>query len=424
MKKLGFIEVILYSIMIVIIFLFIAFNYSSKTILGGLLLVYNFYVMYKNRKNKKILFLFLAIFYFNYSFCITKYIGPESDLLSTVYGQIRNEKTYIVGIIQQIIFLFIIDLFISKYSDKIKENKYENTTIEFKYRKVLIYIMNSFLIFTLLYHIANKITVNSSWFEYSIYIFILSLYFSKQDKKLKIFTELILVAFSIYSLKNGDRIAVLQFLITDFLINYINKLSIKQIILIMMGGIFAFTFLGLYGDILDFGRDFEKLNVEYTIAKIKERRFALDTSVSAYFSGLSIIDLKDIFENTDRIMNGIEYFTRYTLLGTISAYKDPSVIVRDYQVNYGGAFLTTYFYYWFGKIGVILISCYVGYLLKKTMTSKTLYGYLLNIFIIATVPRWYMYIPTLLFRGILIFNIIYFIVYMIFIKKRKADFMI
>lgn len=409
-------KIVLSGIVLIFIIGLIILDFNFKTILGVFLLMYNLGLMYKFRKNKKMFFLFLALFYFNYSYCITKYIGTESNLLSAVYEQLQNESSYIICIVQQIIFLVILDILISKKNNSL--NVYENKITNFKYRKVLIYLLDVFLIFTLLYHIINKITVNTAWFEYSIYIFIFALYFTKQDKHLKIFTELILVAFSIYSLKNGDRIAVLQFLIVDFLINYINKFSIKKILLTMISGILIFTFLGLYGDILDFSKDFEKLNVEYTINKIKERRFALDTSVSAYFSGLSIIDLRNIFEPKERIMNGIEYFTRYTFLGTKTEYKDPSVIVRDYQINYGGAFLTTYFYYWFGMIGVVLISCYVGYLLNKTIKSKTLYGYLLNIFIIATVPRWYMYVPTLLFRGVLFFSIIYFVIFAIFLRKK------
>ena len=285
-------KIVLSGIVLIFIIGLIILNFNFKTILGVFLLMYNLGLMYKFRKNKKMFFLFLVLFYFNYSFCITKYIGTESNLLSAVYGQLQNESSYIICIAQQIIFLVILDILISKKNNSL--NVYENEITNFKYRKVLIYLLDSFLVFTLLYHIINKITVNTAWFEYSIYIFIFALYFTKQDKHLKIFTELILVAFSIYSLKNGDRIAVLQFLIVDFLINYINKFSMKKILLAMISGILIFTFLGLYGDILDFSKDFEKLNVEYTINKIKERRFALDTSVSAYFSGLSIVDLRNI----------------------------------------------------------------------------------------------------------------------------------
>ena len=143
-----------------------------------------------------------------------------------------------ISIIMQIIFLSIINLIVGEIGDT---NKQENIATDFKYRKVFVFALQLTLVIILIYHLINAITYNTTLFEYSILLFILAFYYSKGDKKNKIITEIILVIFSLYSLLVGERIAVLQFLIVDFIINYLEKFKIKYIILCMVLGIFIFT---------------------------------------------------------------------------------------------------------------------------------------------------------------------------------------
>lgn len=79
-----------------IILIGILFNLEKKTLLAILLLVYNAILLYQNRREKRIFFLFLVIFYFNFSFCITKYLGNPSSLLQGLYLQVTSEYIYIL----------------------------------------------------------------------------------------------------------------------------------------------------------------------------------------------------------------------------------------------------------------------------------------------------------------------------------------
>ena len=396
-------------------------NSYSRTILGITLILFNLYMVYKFRKNKLMFFSMLTIFYFNYSFVITRYIGKPSNLLDNLYNQLYHSNTLNISIIIQIFFLTIINLVVGD-CNIVQERKNIKFNSE-KNRKILILMLQIMLLLILVYHLINKISYNTTLLEYSIILFIFIFYYTKNDKKNKIITEILLLIFSIYSIKNGDRIAVLQFMLSDFVINYLNKFKIRNIIICMILGIFMFTFAGLYGDFLDYGYDFENLTISYVIEQIKERRLALDTSVSAYFSGISMIDVAENYTNSFRINNAIEYFTKYTILGNRANYKEIDLVIRDYQVNYGGGLPTCYFYFWAGWIGVIAISLYVGFLFKIINKRKNSeYTELLSLFIVSTIPRWYLYIPTLLFRGILIFSIFYVVIYLFFLKNNmKVD---
>lgn len=410
------------GITVMVFILAFGFKIYNFNFLGIYLMIINIYMILKY-KDKKIFLLMIMMLYFNYSFVVCKYIGEESNLLKSLYAQLSSKNTMLAGILFQILFLVIINIILGN-----KKNNVEifcDGNIFFRYRKWVIFELQILLIIILFYHLIKKITVNTTLFEYSIILFIFLLYLCKDDKKNRIFSEIVLLLFAIYSLKNGDRIAVLQFMIVDFSINYIEKIRKSTIILFIIGGIFIFTFLGLYGDILDAGKDMKVLNFEYTIQNIKDRRLALDTSVSAYFSGLSMIDVSNKYTIKERIKDGIIYFTNYTLNGARSGYIQVGDKIRDYQINYGGGFLTCYFYFWFGWIGVMLISVYIGIILKKIFYSQKhkMYVYIFTIYFVSTAPRWYMYAPSLLFRGFIFFNIIYLLIKILLnggLKRRNA----
>lgn len=400
---------------------FVVFKLYNKNVLGFLLLGTNTYMLIKYRKHKLLFFTMLTIWYFNYSFVITKYIGQKAMLLENLYNQLVNGNTLYISIIMQIVFLCIINLIVGEV--KYIEPKEEENTNNSKSTKIFVLIIHIALIAILIYHLVNKITYNTTLFEYSILLFILVLYYSKGNKKNRIISEVILGIFSIYSLLIGERIAVLQFLIVDFIINYLDKFKIKHIISCLVLGIVTFTVAGLYGDFLDYGYDFKDLTPKYIIEQFAERRLALDTSVSAYFSGLSMVDVSNKYTDEFRLNNGLEYFTKYTLLGGKANYDTLDVEIREHQVNYGGGLTTCYFFFWFGWIGVVLISIYVGILLRITKNvendKSNTYTKMLSIFIIGTLPRWYLYVPTMLFRGILIFSIAYVIMHFIVIKTIR-----
>lgn len=421
-KNKEILEKILILFIIIICLMMAMFKVYSREFFGILLLGINGYMLWKYRKNRLLFFSMLIIMYFNYSFVITRYIGTTSSLLDSLYRQLYNEKTLYISIIMQIIFLCVINLIVGRV-ENVEIDKIENTLEKFRYRKIMIFIMQFVLILILIYHLLMGINYNTTIFEYSIYFFIFIFYYCKNDNKNKIITEIILIFFAIYSIKCGDRIAVLQFLLVDFIINYLNKFKIKNIIGFLLAGIILFTVAGLYGDFLDYRYDFKDLTMSLVINKFKERRLALDTSVSAYFSGISMIDVSNKYSNEERIKNGIDYFLKYTVIGSKANYITVDILIRQYQVNYGGGLPTCYFYFWYGWSGVFAISIYVGILFKKikesTINVSSEYNELLSIFIISTIPRWYLYVPTLLFRGIIIFTMFYMIVKIIFIKKVK-----
>ena len=415
LKKIDFkiLDKIINISVLIICVLAIVFKIANNTCLGIILLFINTYMLIKYRNNKLLFLALLMVLYFNYSFCIIKYIGTPANLLDNIYNQLYNyNSTMHIGIVSQILLLVVINIILDvKIDININKDRFKifnNINTEIIDKKKIVIFLQIILLIILFYHVAMKIDYNTAIFEYSIFLFVFAFYFAKDNKKSIRITELILIFFSIYSILCGERIAVLQFLIVDFIMNYMEKMQLKIIITLILAGIIFFTIAGLYGDFLDYNFNFEDFTIEYILNVFKERRFALDTSVSAYFSGLSMIDLKGKYGGQERIVDMIIYLTKYTALGSKANYITPEIRVQEYQVNYGGGFLTSYFYFWAEWIGVILISSYIGFLFRNINKKvKSDYLEMLSVLIVAMLPRWFLYVPTFLFRGIILYTIIY-----------------
>lgn len=417
--KIKKMDVFLLILSITIIILSINYNLLSKTFLGIYLLFLNIFTLVKVRNDKGIFVIIFALLYFNFSYIISRYIGTPSSTVSDLFTNIKLSNTMIISIDSQILFFAILNFMIG---DKIKKPaSMLNKKISFPYRKILVFLLELLLILILLYHLINNITESTTLLEYSIILFVFALYLTKDSKSEKLVVELILIIFSLYSLKNGDRIAILQFILADFLVNYVNKFSIKQIVTVLLIGIFLFTFFGIYGDLLDANSDMNNLSIKNTYDTLLDRRFAIDTSVAAYHAGLTIIESSTRYYSfVERIKNGFSYFTVYTILGkNLSGYVPLNVDVLKYYGNVGGGYLTSYFYFWLGWGGISLIAIYIGKLIIifNNNGEKNIYVNLLSVFVLSTFPRWYLYAPDLLFRGVFLFSIVYFIISFVFFKN-------
>lgn len=210
-------------------------------------------------------------------------------------------------------------------------------------------------------------------------------------------------------------------MIAYFFINYSDKINSKRIFITILGGVIVFTIFGLYGDYIDYGYSLDNLNFRTIINTFQDRKFALDTSISAYWTGLTYIEISNIVPVTSRIKNFLEYMTIYTLGGTGTNYLQLYDLSRQYYIHYYGGYIMSYFYYWLGWIGVFGISIFIGKILKNINEMKmnmSEFGKIYIIYFLSSLPRWYLYYPTALIRGSLILYIIYIALKLITQKKK------
>ncbi len=412
-----------FNILMIIIILLsltsIFFNININIISSILVTLIMVYGLVKSRNNLLLFFSLLVIDYFVFSVILCRYLwigGP----LNGVFYQLKFENTSLIGLNCLLIFYCIISIMINQFKPlKLDKNFFTHNNSNKKTYTLTIFII-LVIIFAFLNNLFFHIVSNSEQiYEYCLMLFIFGFYYAGNNKKLRTILSILLISFSGYTLAIGGRVPILQMLIAFFIMNMIYKYNYKKIIFFTFLGIIAFTIFGIYGDHLDWNTEF---SFKFILDEVLSRRLSLDTSISAYFTGLTFVDYTNYITIQERLSNLVDYI-KYTFLGSYANYKSIPDITISHYVHYYGGYITSYFYYWLGIPGVVLISSYIGYLFKKIVNLKNTSSSFLKlycVYIIATIPRWFLYFPTALFRGTLIFIILYICIN-IFISGGKYE---
>ena len=412
-------SILIISIIIVFILNNFPSTFSMKTVAIFVLIV-DLYPIFKYRKNIYLSFVFIVMFYFDYSFIISKYLIGTSTL-QTAYSQITNIKSYILNI--SLVFYFhATTLLFLNYNKKI-DNYEVFITNNNENNKFLLFIYTLIIAFIIIdYLFVHLFNFSRTYYEYLLVLFVISFYYARNNKAFRKILFILMIISTITSVIHGARVISLQPMIAYFFIFYADKINFKKLILIFIIVIIFFTFAGLYGDFKDYGYDLKQLNVEYLLETIEKRKISLDTSISSYWTGMTIVESSNKITYTERIGNFVKYLTEYTILGTKANYEQLFDISHRYYIHYNGGYITSYFYYWLDVFGIFILGIYVSYfmniILKLNKDTSDLKK-IISIYFIASIPRWYLYFPTPLFRGLLLLIIIFYVTSKLLAIKRK-----
>lgn len=82
-----------------------------------------------------------------------------------------------------------------------------------------------------------------------------------------------------------------------------------------------------------------------------------------------------------------------------------------------------YAHFWGGAAAVILVGAYVAFIINKSFALKSsdeTYWNYLALYIVGTVPRWFLYSPAQITRGVFIYSIVYGFFYLIYRFTTKS----
>lgn len=412
-----------------LIYLTIITGYKLYTVkinaLTGIILIFDsIYLLYLSRKNVAMLFVSMFIMYSNYSIVVSRYLMFFD---SELYKQINDIKTYFIGINILLLFLIFLIIFIpvkSRYLSNFR-GFYEN-----KNKSMIIVILISVvLLLILIFAFGRPSTIGergtpTPLYEYSIILFIIGYYYTGNSTILRRILSIILFLFAFQNLIYGGRITALQLLIVYYFSVLFNKISLKNTFYLGIVMFVIMSIIGVYrGEIININKNGFEV-VTSIIEDMKKNMLVLDTAYSAYFTSLTFIEVKDMLSFNTQIELLINYI-KYTILGGGVANSNLSIFTRQYFVHYFGGLLPFYFYFWLGWIGVIIPSYIVSLYYNnrgKSTRKNNAYLNMLGLYFVVTTPRWYLYAPTQLFRGMIIFTVVFYIfkvLYLIFETKNK-----
>lgn len=403
------------TLIVVIVLIWIAMffsyvNYSesiNKSLAVGVMICSLIWV-YKCWNNIYLLILSLFITYSNYSVVVGIYLDPQLRP-QYLYPQINDIQVYGTGI--AVVFIFMLSL--SLLMTKVKKDSLDirnNFVRDNNYNSVLFFLI--WIVFNLIVVFgysrnAGMRAESSPIYEYNV-ILLLLLFFYSGDKKIpRFFCIESMVIYTLSSVIGGNRVEALICLIV-FVLCYFKK-PLKQVMVLfgMVGGLMFFSIIGtIRGNWLLLSQNF------WDIFKIIFRdKFVFDTCTYAYFPMLCMVEMFIDFSVTD----AFHYLVRFllTILMGQNRVEDGDLIYvtsKKYFHNFGG-FTLGFFYVWFAYFGSIIMSIVVYYyenLIIKNSKNISDYKKIALLYAVATVPRWYLYGPWALTRGIAVCEIIFF----------------
>lgn len=383
---------------------------AEETYISVLVLLINLILILKNRNNYLLFFVYLAIGYFNYSFIYERYFSNRV-IMSVLYAQLGTdqENLFLKGV--EIIALFMMILFLCDIF--FNKNRHYDLPFElYSEKKSWLSVVLLFLMM-LMIPVALYVPDGQKIYEYSVIIIILGMYYSGGEKSAKIIWGVITSLYFIYGNLMGMRVPVLPFVFAYVLIVFSNKLNYRNISVCFLIGITLMTLSGLYGD------GDKNLSLDQVIEKLQTYRFSLDTAQFAYLHSIIMIKVASFTTILERLRLFLE-FSISQIFGNIFEYSKLQNYTIQFYVHYDGGILPYYFYFYLGWFGVVLIGVLTGWIINyiiKISNSSSKYRKLLSIFIVSMIPKWYLYEPVQLFRGVFLFSLVYG--FCEFLKKYK-----
>ncbi|MBO5407325.1 MAG: hypothetical protein J6A27_07440 [Bacteroidales bacterium] len=384
---------------------------NAKYIISILIILENIYLLYINRKNVYLFILHAFILWSNYSILITNVLFPISDFY-TIYKDTSESDIAVYTI-------FIFTTFLLMFSCKRYYPQYEFFNL---YQKricpLITWASLPVLALICIYGISRgeigQRADPSPIYEYAFIIFLLS-YFYSNSKIQRRFLNVLLFLFVIQNLIFGGRIAAVQLILVYILVYVKTDTRVIKYLPYAFGGIVLMTIIGsVRGAIIS-----SSGIIESSISSLSERKLALDTAYAAFHTSVTFIYTKaQITISTQMYLLG-QYVKSLVLGGGVPDAILPEYTYKYYIHTYGGI-LPCYVYFYLGYIGPVVIALYITKFIKKAFTfGNSNYWFLLGVYIIASVPRWYLYSPTPLFRGVLFYSILYFICDLVYRTKVK-----
>lgn len=368
---------------------------------GALFLVLSVYVCFLQRKNMLIFAMSLMVLYFNYS--LVAGVCWSTDALPRIFsGQTFGELLRAVNIVLVFFMVFICFL---------KDNTEIDITVYLKKQRcswIIVGVGTAYIsLAPFLFYRTESFGsrgVITPFYEYSLVVMIVALAFCGRNWV----AISALIASSgwiiVHGLLHGERALALQMLIAWGVYLLLHRFSLKWIIPAGFVGIVVFTLFGLT-------RGMNNVD-ENTLQKVY--RFLLngglanDTSFAAFQTSVDVVRLADASTIGERLLLFCRYLL-YIVGGSAVQGVHLEELSREVGTHGGGGWLPFYFHFWFGYAGVVVIGCIVGWMINKLshLQSEKHYLTYLSLYIVSTVPRWYLYSPAPLTRSMIIFSIIF-----------------
>ncbi|MBM6949112.1 hypothetical protein [Mordavella massiliensis] len=259
---------------------------------------------------------------------------------------------------------------------------------------ILLYVILIYSFISQSYSFGKYESVTNPIFEYSLIILCFTWYYSKEMKWIDYGIWIYFFGFSINFLRIGDRSSVYMLVVLMAICYFYKLINVRTIGLVILVGIPITNFIAIF-------RDHLFSSFSDIIIQLVTRGLYVDTVSWAYYGSLAISMLYE------RVGSHLELIVGFwgRVIGIESQYSSLAIYARtNYSdlYNLGGGIYSSFFYAFGGYISVIIGAVILGIIIRKIMMSHRKY-LPFKVLLIVYVFRWYLYDMTTLYRGVLIF---------------------
>ena len=245
-------------------------------------------------------------------------------------------------------------------------------------------------------------------YEYSTIFFIVGYYFFCKSKVYKVVSTVLLLLYCLQNLVFGGRITALQLFLLLFFVLYDGK-QIHWVKIIPIGLIGLLIFSGIGEMRANFSLSFSSLEASFNA--ILKSAGTLDTAYSAYYTSLTFLKVEKFVSTSDRLLLFWAFIKSIILGGSVPNSSLAKFTMQYYQ-HYEGGILPFFGQFYLGSVGVIIFSLIVVvyfFIMQRLDANSSGFKKCLVLYITITTPRWYLYSPSQLLRGVLLLFIVFYV---------------
>lgn len=380
------------------------------------------------RKNLGLFLVSLFIAYTNYSIAVGVYLFPALRVPLTLYSQFTKDETYGIAVCCTLLFELIFYLFIYPiYRDpETIDPKNASNVDNFEYN---VYIaIGALLVYTLIFFSNFKLGgdgergSSGALGEYRTVVMILGCYFSGRKRVYKYLWTALVVLTGVLVLMSGNRVDMFGSTICLLVFWYADRISYRKVLMLLPVAVVGLAAVGFFR-----AESPSVAMLWHTVSELWDSKLMYEGAVYAYLPSLSVVELTytiPLGEKLRMLWEHVCYI--FTLWPAGASRADLSDWSRQYFSHYWGYISPTYFFFWFRYFGAILFGmllCLYTYLYKLCISLRTKryfqkWFYVLGMYFICNVARWYEYGPMGLLRGMFVCSVATWIVLLFDLSVR------
>lgn len=361
------------------------------------------------RENRLLLLMYGVMAYAAYSIGYANYLNP---ITTTMFTSLAGTPHALVAMQMLVLFSSALVLFLPQRVEPYGVG--DDAFVGERGNAVIVYALVAVLALILIYGFGRPDAIGgrrgspSPLYEYSIIFFIAAFYMAGRQRWLRSFVLGMLLLFAAQNLVYGGRVTALQLLVVAFFCLANGRTSNRALI---AGGALLLVFFVGFGGVRTEIWESGLVAVLQSFADTLSKGLAWDTAYSSWHTSVTFVAYDELvgFEQHAYLLR--QWVASIILGGSAVADSGLAALTRAYFPHYYGGVLPVFVWFYLGPLGTAAVAAYVSLFAKQIAGLRSASApdgalptaaRLCLVYVVATTPRWFLYSPSQITRGLLL----------------------